>query len=290
MKITKNTYLKGFAYVVLALTVVRLIAPKVMESKEKKEVEILDLNVSKSLKVPEKEQPETKGNSHKNITKDNSHENTKKSNSSKNKTKSLRPRDLADSQGNAIRHRIIGVPRYRDAFPDSQQVQLESAQQWGVMAVESRADAESRKQELVYIGASPFYHVDRLVHSVPYLVPRAAVLLNDIGRAYFDSLQLKGLPLHQFIITSVLRTRSDVGRLRTSNRNATENSCHLYGTTFDISYRRYLKVWSSRTKNITADEEKLKQVLSEVLNDMRQQQRCYVKHEVKQGCFHITVR
>jgi len=31
-------------------------------------------------------------------------------------------------------------------------------------------------------------------------------------------------------------------------------------------------------------------VLSEVLNDMRQNKRCYVKYEVKQGCYHITVR
>jgi len=34
----------------------------------------------------------------------------------------------------------------------------------------------------------------------------------------------------------------------------------------------------------------LKFILSEVLNDMRQQNRCYIKYEVKQGCFHLTVR
>ena len=33
----------------------------------------------------------------------------------------------------------------------------------------------------------------------------------------------------------------------------------------------------------------LKWVLSEVLRDMREQKRCLVKYEVKQGCFHITV-
>ena len=33
----------------------------------------------------------------------------------------------------------------------------------------------------------------------------------------------------------------------------------------------------------------LKWVLSEVLRDMRQANRCLVKYEVKQGCFHITV-
>jgi len=34
----------------------------------------------------------------------------------------------------------------------------------------------------------------------------------------------------------------------------------------------------------------LKWVLSEVLRDMRQNGRCYIKYEVKQGCFHLTVR
>ena len=34
----------------------------------------------------------------------------------------------------------------------------------------------------------------------------------------------------------------------------------------------------------------LKWVLSEVLRDMRESGRCYIKYEVKQGCFHMTVR
>ena len=33
----------------------------------------------------------------------------------------------------------------------------------------------------------------------------------------------------------------------------------------------------------------LKWILSEVLQDFREQRRCHVKYEVKQGCFHITV-
>jgi len=34
----------------------------------------------------------------------------------------------------------------------------------------------------------------------------------------------------------------------------------------------------------------LKWVLSEVLRDIRRDQRAYIKYEVKQGCFHMTVR
>jgi hypothetical protein len=34
----------------------------------------------------------------------------------------------------------------------------------------------------------------------------------------------------------------------------------------------------------------LKAVLAEVLRDLKKSGRCYVKHEVKQACFHITAR
>ena len=157
--------------------------------------------------------------------------------------------------------------------------------------VADRRDAEKRKKELVFVGASPYFHVDPLRSSIPYLVPRAAVLLNDIGRAYYDSLQIKGIPLHQMIVTSVLRTREDVKKLRGYNQNATENSCHLYGTTFDICYNRYKTVSPAEGRQRRAvRNDTLKWVLSEVLRDMRENKRCYVKYEVKQGCFHITVR
>jgi len=188
-------------------------------------------------------------------------------------------------------HRIYSVSSYRDAFPDTNAVQLRAARRWGVSPVSSRDEAERLGRELVYIGASPYYHVDPLQRSIPYLVPRAAVLLNDIGRAFFDSLYVKGIPLHRFIVTSVLRTQDDVRRLRNYNGNATENSCHLYGTTFDICYNRYETVGDpEQPAPRSVRNDTLKYVLSEVLRDMRQQGRCYVKYEVKQGCFHATVR
>ena len=188
-------------------------------------------------------------------------------------------------------HRIRSVGSYLEAFPDTNAVQLVAAQQWGVQPVTNRADAEARKKELVYVASSPYYHVDPLRQSIPYLVPRAAVLLQDIGQAFFDSLYIKGIPLHRLIVTSVLRTQEDVARLRRFNGNATENSCHLYGTTFDICYNRYETVEppdGPRRRAVGSDT--LKYVLSEVLRDMRQQGRCYIKYEVKQGCFHMTVR
>lgn len=181
-------------------------------------------------------------------------------------------------------HRIWSVPNYKAAFPDSQSVQIVAAERWGVRPVKNREDAEKRKKELVYVGESPYYHVDRLNSSIPYLVPRAAVLLQDIGKAFYDSLYVKGIPMNQLIVTSVLRSMDDVEKLQRHNQNATERSCHLFGTTFDICYNRYHPVVQP------VRDDTLKWVLSEVLRDKRQEGRCYIKYEVKQGCFHLTVR
>lgn len=201
-----------------------------------------------------------------------------------------KPSIFFNADGTLVKNRIYSVPHFGNAFPDQNDVQLVAATKHGVSAVIDRADAEKRKSELVYVGSSPFYHVDKLKSSIPYLVPRAAVLLQDIGRNFFDSLQTKQIPLHKVIVTSVLRSKSDVEKLRSHNGNATENSCHLYGTTFDICYNRYLTVEDPEgVARRKVRNDTLKWVLSEVLNDMRKNQRCYVKYEVKQGCFHITV-
>lgn len=67
--------------------------------------------------------------------------------------------------------------------------------------------------------------------------------------------------------------------------NASANSAHLFGTTFDIAYARFKKSAFRETET-----DKLKSVLAEVLRDLRNEKRCYVRYEYKQGCFHITVR
>jgi len=106
-----------------------------------------------------------------------------------------------------------------------------------------------------------------------------------------DSLYSKRIPLHKFLVSSVLRTESDVANLSRNNVNATQRSCHMFGTTFDISYNLYYTVSNPdgpRRREVRNDS--LKMVLSEVLRDARREGRCYVRYEVKQPCFHITVR
>ena len=189
-------------------------------------------------------------------------------------------------------HPVRSVPSYAACFPDIQDVQIVAAKKWGVRPVRNRKEAEHRRAELVYVGANPFFCIDKgMTHSIPYLVPRAANLLSTIGRSYLDSLYIKGIPLHRIIVSSVLRTQDDVARLQQHNGNAESQSCHLFGTTFDICYNRYSTVSPpGEPLRRAVQSDTLKWVLSEVLRDIREKDLCYIKYEVKQGCFHVTVR
>ena len=291
MKITKNRYVMGFAAIVILLALVRLIFPSVAAPR----VAAGEIQNDSTLVEPVAEEAEPKTVETKQAEKEIAVEKlAAKEDPLPASTEPIplsKPSKFFNADGSLVKHRILSVPSYKEAFPDSQSVQYASARRWGVESVQNRQEAESRKRELVFVGSNPYFFVDKMNRSIPYLVPRAAVLLNDIGRAFFDSLQMKQVPLHKVIVTSVLRTKDDVEKLRNYNKNATENSCHLYGTTFDICYNRYKTVQDpDGPKRRQVQNDTLKWVLSEVLNDMRRNGRCYVKYEVKQGCYHITVR
>ncbi|MDO4164704.1 MAG: DUF5715 family protein [Bacteroides sp.] len=186
---------------------------------------------------------------------------------------------------------IRGVVSYKRSFGDLNDTHLGIAQVIGIAPLASREEAEGMKGKLRHIRSNDLYAVDSLTHSIPYLIPVAAELLDTIGHNFLDSLTAKGLNPNQVIVTSVLRTQDDVKRLRRRNTNATTNSAHFYGTTFDISWKRFRKVEDADGRplqDVSADT--LKLVLSEVLRDLRKADKCYIKYELKQGCFHITAR
>ncbi len=186
---------------------------------------------------------------------------------------------------------IRGVVSYKRSFPDLNDKHLEVAKAVGIRPLEDREEAESMKEKLTHITDNEFYVVDSLTHSIPYLVPRASALLDTIGSNFLDSLAAKGLNPNQVIVTSVLRTQSDVKRLRRRNGNASANSAHCFGATFEVSWKRFKKVEDENGRPLQdVGSDTLKLVLSEVLRDLRQAEKCYIKYELKQGCFHITAR
>lgn len=179
----------------------------------------------------------------------------------------------------------------RREFNDLNDTHLAAASSIGIRPLASREEIPAASKKLYLVGgpmrySQPFV-VDELDHSSPFLVKEAYDLLHAIGKNFQDSLKSKQLPAYSVIVTSVLRTDADVKSLSRRNVNASQRSVHCYGTTFDITYRRFEKHDDEATD---AGEIQLKGVLSEVLRDLRRAGRCYVKYEVKQACFHITAR
>jgi predicted small lipoprotein YifL len=179
---------------------------------------------------------------------------------------------------------------YNREFNDLPEVHLAAAIRNGIEPMASRSDTLACKDKLVHLpNELELYKMYDLKYSIPFLVPSAATLLMDISRNFRDSLYSKDLPLYRLFLTSVTRTNEDVTNLTKKNFNAIDNSSHRYATTFDISWKRFDAVDSLDSLQQISPE-RLKLVLAQVLFDLKNQQRCFVKHERKQACFHITVR
>ncbi len=192
--------------------------------------------------------------------------------------------DSAPDDG-CIRMRVRNIGPIGRAFNDSNYIHIEYASNGGIEPIESHSDAWQQGEGLVEISSNKYYYVDELTHSYPYLKPHAAALLDEIGRRFADSLQSRGGGAYRPKVTSVLRTAHTVGKLKRVNRNATQESAHQFATTFDISHSKFICDDSSKTHRTFED---LKNLLAEIVFDLRNEGRCVVKHERRQACFHIT--
>lgn len=187
----------------------------------------------------------------------------------------------------AHRPRNIQTEVYDSRFADMNPVQLEAAKRYGISPIDDRTFDFEGCPGLYEIKSCPVYSIDKLTHSVPYLTPAAAELLKVIGEDFQAHTLEEGMSKCRIVVTSVLRTKEDVRRLKKVNENASDNSAHCYGTTFDISYYRF-----QTCGGVSWDvyDDKLVDILADVLTEKRKDGLCYVRFEKKQHCFHITSR
>lgn len=144
------------------------------------------------------------------------------------------------------------------------------------------------QQKIVLIEPCSFYTIDRLTHSYPFAVAEVQSFLNELGKRFQQRLSNTKLADTKFQLTSLLRTEHSLKRLRRINRNATKNSTHLHGTTVDIAYDIFFDAALKPHDSIVTNY--LKEQLAAVLIAMRNEERCWVKHERFQPCFHVVVR
>ena len=134
------------------------------------------------------------------------------------------------------------------------------------------------------INNTKTYIVDSLKHSYAFLTPNSKKLLTNISVNFQQKLKNTNLKKTKIIVTSVLRTKESINRLRKRNQTAIKYSAHLHGTTFDITCSKFY-----HNKKISLVEiESLKEILAKVLFDLRKQNMCWVTFEKYQSCFHIV--
>jgi hypothetical protein len=180
-------------------------------------------------------------------------------------------------------------------FRDLNEVHLRYARMYGISPIASQKVLEQKVKiltddnKLVKISDTKYYSINKLSHSHPYLVPKAKKLLDLIGERFRKKLQENNLDDYQYRITSLLRTQESQRRLSFSNVNAASKSAHLYGTTFDITYRSLSKRSLLGVKKTSYDGAAIR-LLSEVIRELQQERRLLVITERKEACFHITIR
>ena len=196
--------------------------------------------------------------------------------------------DDVEGTGESTAREIIYYTKlmsYGQVFNDVNDVHIEKAKAVGLRRIPKTRDDMDPKL-LVRVEDTDDLVIDNLSYSVPYLTKGAAAELNRIAKAFGDSLRSKQFPVYKLICSSILRTEEDVDNLRKSgNPNASDNSAHCYGTTFDITYTRY---WRDEETDEFMQPYELTKVLAEVLRDEKKAGRVLIKYERKEHCFHIT--
>ncbi|HLP71738.1 MAG TPA: DUF5715 family protein, partial [Bacteroidales bacterium] len=90
-----------------------------------------------------------------------------------------------------------------------------------------------------------------------------------------------------FLVTSMTRTSEKLRGLRRTNGNVSDNSPHLNGNAFDISYAHFSILKYDVTE---CDRWYMKEALAEVIWQLKQEKKCWATYERQQGCFHVVAR
>lgn len=142
-------------------------------------------------------------------------------------------------------------------------------------------------RQLFGVRSGRCYKIEDLTYSYPYLTQDSKELLNEIGERFKEKINGEGLRGSRFTVTSMTRTSEMVKSLGKTNINASENSPHLNGNAFDISYTSF----SILKLQVTGcDKWYMKEALAEVIYELKKEKRCWATYERKQGCFHVVSR
>jgi hypothetical protein len=159
----------------------------------------------------------------------------------------------------------------------------------GIELCNNKDDINKRIRERVLfkVRSGNLYLIADMNDSYPYLTKESKKLLKEIGKRFRKKIGEYGLKGSRFVVTSMTRTADNMKGLKKSNLNVSDNSPHLNGNTFDISYARFSL---RKLFDTPCDDWYLKEALAEVIWQLREENKCWATYERTQGCFHIVAR
>ena len=159
----------------------------------------------------------------------------------------------------------------------------------GIKVCKDEKELKKRISEgkLVKVKSGNYYIVEKMTFSYPCVTRESKILIDEIAEKLSAKASQKGLTGVRFYITSMTRISDNMKSLRRSNGNASANSPHLYGNTFDISYKRFV---AHKWVLTNCDKKFLKEALAEVIWQLKEENQCWATYEKVQNCFHIVSR
>ena len=179
---------------------------------------------------------------------------------------------------------------YRSKYKDKNSRHLEAAQCWDKKHPSALPLFDIEKlsllSELHSIQSNEHLIVSPMRYSRPLLQAEAIDVLQEIAQRFQKKLQSAQLPMYRIVLTSGTRSIHSQSSLEKVNDNAATESAHWYGYTFDISFGTFIKqhFWSE-----TVSGDVLKDLLTEVVWELRKEKQIWVIPEYGPSCFHITV-
>lgn len=163
------------------------------------------------------------------------------------------------------------------------------AQLTGIVKCNNEGDIAERvsANKLFRVRSSRYFEVEDLTYSYPYLTRDSRKLLNEIGKRFGEKIGREGFKGSKFYVTSMTRTSEKLKGLGKTNGNVSDNSPHLNGNAFDISYARFSFFKFQVTE---CDKWYMKEALAEVIYELRKEKKCWATYEKQQGCFHVVAR
>lgn len=139
---------------------------------------------------------------------------------------------------------------------------------------------------LIEIVETKSHAIDSMTHSKALLTQEGKEALDAIGVLFQKKLQEQGYQTKKILVTSMVRSLNSQKSLSKSNVNAAKNSAHVYGSTFDISYRQFRDVPLSKGKK--PSQSVLVKTLEKTLVELNAKRKIVALKEYRQPCFHIT--